>query len=63
MALIHPLSSDCIKNELDLFSIPTTQTSIEEGRWVEMEPITPVTNSSDIIEFDIPASVSEYTDL
>ena len=63
MALIHPLSTDCMKQELDLFSVPTTQTSIEEGRWVEMGPITPVTHSSDMIEFDIPASDSEYIDL
>ena len=63
MALIHPLSSDCAKNELDLFSVPSTQTSIEEGRWLEMGPITPVANDSDTIEFNIPASVSEYIDL
>ena len=63
MALIHPLSSDCVKNELDLFSVPSTQTSIEEGRWLEMGPITSVANDSDTIEFNIPASVSEYIDL
>ena len=63
MALIHPLSSDCVKNELDLFSVPSTQTSIEEGRWLEMGPITPVGNDSDTIEFNIPASVCEYIDL
>ena len=34
MAFIHPNSCDCVKSELDLFSLPNTQTSIENGHWV-----------------------------
>ena len=42
MPLIHPLSCKCVKSELDLFGVPLTQTSVEEGRWVEYGPITAV---------------------
>ena len=42
MPLIHPLSCKCVKSELDLFAVPLTQTSDEEGRWVEYGPITAV---------------------
>ena len=27
------------KSELDLFAVPPTQTSIEDGRWVEHQPL------------------------
>ena len=63
MPLIHPLSCKCVKSELDLFAVPLTQTSVEEGRWVEYEPITAVRDSDDIIEFKIAETDSEYIDL
>ena len=63
MPLIHPLSCECIKNELDLFGVPLTQTSVEEGRWVEYGPITAVKDSDDTIEFKIAETDSEYIDL
>ena len=63
MPLIHPLSCDCVKSELDLFGVPLTQTSVEEGRWVEYGPITAVKDSDDTIEFKIAETDSEYIDL
>ena len=63
MPLIHPLSCECIKSELDLFGVPLTQTSVEEGRWVEYRPITAVKDSDDTIEFKIAETDSEYIDL
>ena len=41
--------------------MPLTQTSVEEGRWVE--PITAVKDSDDTIEFKIAETDSEYIDL
>ena len=63
MPLIHPLSCECIKSELDLFGVPLTQTSVEEESFVEYEPITAVKDSDDTIEFKIAETDSEYIDL
>ena len=50
-----------MKSELDLFSVPPTQTSVENGSWVEYHPITTLTENSPV-EFDIPASGEDYVD-
>ena len=63
MPLIHPLSCECVKSELDLFAVPLTQTSVEEGRWVEYGPVAAISDSSDVIEFKIAETDSEYIDL
>ena len=42
---------------LDLFSVPPTQTSMEQGSWVEYHPLTAVTDGSPI-EFDISGTGS-----
>jgi hypothetical protein len=39
MAFIHEGSCECAKSELDLFSVPATQTSIESGTYVEYHPV------------------------
>ena len=51
MAFAHDMSCECTKSELDLFSVPPTQTSMEHGSWVEYHPVTTVTDGSPI-EFD-----------
>ena len=61
MAFAHEESCVCMKSELDLFSVPPTQTSVENGSWVEYHPITTLTDSSPI-EFDIPSSGEDYVD-
>ena len=33
MAFVHEQSRECLKSELDLFSVPPTQTSVENGNW------------------------------
>ena len=43
--------------------MPLTQTSVEEGRWVEYGPITAVKHSDDTIEFKIAETDSEDIDL
>ena len=39
MAFVHHESNECSKSELDLFSIPPTQTSISKGQWIEYHPL------------------------
>jgi len=61
MAFVHEQSCECTKSELDLFSVPPTQTSMEQGSWIEYHPLTTVTDGSPI-EFDIGASGEDYVD-
>jgi len=46
---------------LDLFSVPPTQTSMEQGSWVEYHPLTAVRDSGPI-EFEISGSGEDYMD-
>ena len=51
-------SIECTKSELDLFSVPPTQTSIENAEWDTIYP----TLNNKVIQFEIPPSQS-YLDL
>ena len=62
MAFVHPQSCECVKSELDLFSVPPTQTSIESGGWVEYNPISSITDTTPI-EFSVSGSGQDYIDL
>lgn len=62
MSLLDGFSCECIKSELDLFSIPPTQTSIEQTRYKEYYPIS-LTSSNAPLEFHIVGSDEEYLDL
>ena len=62
MAFVHLESKDCTKSELDLFSIPATQTSITKGQWIEYHPISNIIDSGPI-KFNISGSGEEYLDL
>ena len=62
MAFIHEGSCECAKSELDLFSVPATQTSVESGTYVEYHPISSMTGGAPI-EFDVTASGDDYLDL
>ena len=61
MAFIHDQSCECTKTELDVFSVPHTQTSIEYGNYVEYHPLSGITNSGPI-EFDVSSSGQNYLD-
>ena len=61
MAFIHEGSCECVKVELDLFSVPPTQTTIESGRFVEYHPISTLTDTGPI-EFELGSSGDEYID-
>jgi hypothetical protein len=47
-----------MKGELDLFTVPPTQTSIEHGTWVEYHPLSTITDGAPI-EFDVNGTVPE----
>jgi hypothetical protein len=61
MAFIHEGSCECTKSELDLFSVPPTQTSIDSGTFVEYRPISTLTDGAPI-EFDVTSSGDDYID-
>ena len=61
MAFIHDQSCECAKTELDVFSVPPTQTSIEYGNYIEYHPLSSITDSEPI-EFDVSSSAQNYLD-
>ena len=62
MAFLLKDSPECAKSELNLFTLPPTQTVIEKGHWVQYHPIA---NASDggPVEFLISGSGDDYLDL
>ena len=61
-SLIHTESCESIKEELDLFSVPPSQTSLEQGKYVQYNPVSILSNNGPI-EFLIPGENSSYIDL
>ena len=61
MAFVHPQSCECMKSELDIFTVPPTQTSIETGNWVEYNPIASIADGSPM-EFTVSGSGQDYLD-
>ena len=62
MSYVHPFSKRCDKSEVDLFSVPPTQQSLERGRWIDYAPLSSVQNPDSAINFLI-AGTDEYIDL
>lgn len=62
MSFLHTHSSECIKSELDLFTLPPTQTSIESSQWIYYKPVTSLADDAPI-EFVIPGHGEDYLDL
>ena len=62
MSYVHPYSKRCEKSEVDLFSVPPTQLSLEKGRWIDYRPLSSVENPDSAITFLI-AGTDEYIDL
>ena len=62
MALIHDQSCECAKTELDVFSVPPTQTSIEYENYVEYHPLSSITDLGPI-KFDVSSSGQNYLHL
>lgn len=62
MSFLHGHSCECIKSELDLFALPSTQTSIENGLWIHYKPISSLADDGPI-EFQVPGTGDDYMDL
>ena len=62
MAFIHSQSCECAKSELDIFAVPPTQTSVENGGVVEFNPISSIADGAPI-EFVVGGSGQDYLDL
>ena len=62
MSYVHPFSKCCDKSEIDLFSVPPTQQSLERGRWIDYAPHSSVENPDSAITYLI-AGTDEYIDL
>jgi hypothetical protein len=54
-------SEECGKSELDLFTIPPTQTAMEEGRWDFIKPFS--NYSTGTVTFQIEGDNQCYIDL
>ncbi|MCG8430356.1 MAG: hypothetical protein MJA29_04210, partial [Candidatus Omnitrophica bacterium] len=60
MTLLHEKSCLCVGSQLDLFSVPGTQTSHEKSIYVPYYPVTSLDDGP--LEFDVKLSPM-YTDL
>ena len=61
MNFVHSKSGECVKTELDLFSVPPTQVSLEKGLWVDHQPVSSVSDGGPIT-FLCPGT-EDYVDL
>ena len=62
MSYVHPFSKRCDKSEIDLFTVPPTQQSLERGRWIGYAPLSSVENTDSPINF-LVTGTDEYIDL
>ena len=62
MSLLHDMSEECVKSKLDLFTIPMTQTAIEKNTYVEVPPISAISDTAPL-EFFIAGNGEDYIDL
>ena len=62
MLKISDLSENCYKSELDLFSLPPTQTAVESGIWDTIQPNSGF-DKNPVVEFRIPGDSLYYLDL
>ena len=56
-------SEECMKSELDIFTVPPTQSSIENGIWVNKEAENGFASDSGTVTFNIDALSDAYIDL
>jgi hypothetical protein len=63
MALINKFSAPSIRGEVDLFSLPATDTTIESSFYAEYKPVVNIQDSDAKIDFRIIGNSSQYLDL
>lgn len=56
------MSAECVKSELDLFTLPYTQTSIDKNVYMEIPPLSAITDTGPL-EFYIAGNGEDYLDL
>ena len=61
MSFVHAKSQECTKIELDLFSVPPTQVSLEKGHWVDHLPVSSVSDGGPITF--LCSGTEDYVDL
>ena len=61
MAFVYQELRKCTKSELDLFTIPATQTR-HKGQWIEYHPLSNIMDTGPI-EFNVSGTGEEYLDL
>ena len=62
MSLVHEKSCESVHTGRDLFSLPPTQTSVQDGLWVEYHPLATLAPSAPI-EFTVSGATADYLDL
>ena len=62
MSLLHRDGCECMLSQLEMFTVPATQASIEKSRYIKFYPITSL-DSAGPIEFRIVTSDTEYLDV
>ena len=60
--LVHEKSCQSVKGEFDLFALPSTQTSLDQGHYVEHRPQSVLTDGAPV-EFNICEEGEYYIDL
>jgi hypothetical protein len=63
MSLINKFSSPVIRGQVDLFSLPPTDTTIESSFYAEYKPIVNIQDSNSKIDFRIVGNSNQYIDL
>ena len=59
---VHKDSNDCSSLSLDLFLLPSTQSSFQKGKTIDYHPITSLSDGGPI-EFKVSGSGKEFLDL
>lgn len=62
MALVHNMSETCVKSELDIYTVPVTQVSVDRSTYQEIPPVSAITETAPI-EFYVTGSSEDYIDL
>ena len=61
MNFVHSKSQECTKTELDLFSVPPAETSLEKALWIDHQPVSAFSDGGPIT-FLSPGT-EDYVDL
>ena len=59
---IHYDSEACNKSELNIFSVPPTQVTVEKSKFVDYYPVSTLSEDSAPIEFFVPGNGEDYLD-